>query len=173
MKKFLALLLAICLLTSFAPVMAEKTITEDKGTAEMEVNLTIDHTLDTFKVVIPSSLTIDPVSKSGEATIEVVKDGFSLISCRYLRVYLKSAASKVEHTNMYLICGKNTIAYSVYTAKTSIYPGDNVIVIDRDKQDEADFSKVLTISVFDLPTVAGTYTDTLTFGVACANTTKG
>ena len=174
MKKFLALLLAVCLLTSFAPVLAEdategKVLENNGSTADLEVSLTIDDTLNTFKGIIPSKMTIDPRTKEGSFTISVEKDNLSLVTCQYLRVYLKDFASRAEHTNMTLVCGKNTASYRILEGTKPYYRNDNILLIDRDKQDTAVYSKELTVSVFQLPSVVGVYTDTITFGVQCTS----
>ena len=173
MKKFLALLLAICLLTSFAPVMANNELSTDGSEATMEVNLTIDRSLDTFKVVIPSKLTIDPIEKMGTISISVVQEGFNLISCEYLNIYLKASENYDESKkSLYLVnrddeTKKVAYDYTYYGARK--YPGDCIFSLSREATNAIDFTKEYKSTVDTLPRTVGTYCDTLTFGVTCAN----
>ena len=120
MKKFLALLLAICLLTSFAPVMANTELSAEGPEAKMEVNLTIDREKDSFKVTIPSSLAIDTVEKSCTVDIVVDQESFKLVSFEYLNVYLKSSVN--YDSDFYLVHTEDStqkVLYKIY----SEYPG--------------------------------------------------
>lgn len=71
LKKTLAGALALCLAMGAVGAMAEETTnmnTMNGGsnavkTADMEVKLTIDRTLDTYTITIPSEVVIDPVTK--------------------------------------------------------------------------------------------------------------
>ena len=162
MKKFLALLLAVCLLTSFAPVMAEKTITEDKGTAEMEINVTVDRTKDTFTVVIPSTLSIDPIAK--EATFDVQVKDVALVASKSLDVSVSSA----NWTGMFHFlksAEENKAQYNLYEGNTKISSGDTVLTVSQ-ASGETEASATLKIEVIDT-LKEGVYTDTLTFKVKC------
>lgn len=165
MKKFLALLLAICLLTSFAPVMAEKTITKDKGTATMEINFDVDRTKDTFTVVIPSSLSIDPIAK--EATFDVKVKDVALVASEKLFVSVSSANTSSGDKHHYLENEKDAISYSLYNGEEKIASGDTILSISYDSG-KTEVSATLKIIVDDDDTInAGAYTDTLTFTVSC------
>ena len=170
MKKFLALLLAICLLTSFAPVMAEKTITEDKGTAEMEINVTVDRTKDTFTVVIPSSLSIDPIAK--EATFDVQVKDVALVASKSLSVSVSSAnwaknTGTGSYTNYHYLKSteENKARYDLYEGNTRISSGDTVLTVSQ-ASGKTEASATLKIEVIDT-LKEGVYTDTLTFKVKC------
>ena len=177
MKRFLALLLAICLLTSFAPVMAEDAanteLSADGAEATMEVNLTIDRSLDTFKVVIPSKLTINPIEKMGTISISVVQEGFNLISCEYLNIYLKASENYDESKkSLYLVNRDDEtkkVAYDFTYYGARKYPGDCIFSLSREATNAIDFTKEYKSTVDTLPRTVGTYCDTLTFGVTCAN----
>ena len=173
MKRFLALLLAICLLTSFAPVMANGELSADGAEATMEVNLTIDRSLDTFKVVIPSKLTIDPIKKMGTISISVVQEGFNLISCEYLNIYLKASKNYDESKkSLYLVNRDDEtkkVAYDFTYYGARKYPGDCIFSLSREATNAIDFTKEYKSTVDTLPRTVGTYCDTLTFGVTCAN----
>lgn len=166
MKKFLALLLAVCLLTSFAPVMAEKTITEDQGTATMEINVTVDRTKDTFTVVIPSSLSIDPVKK--EATFDVQVKDVALVASKSLSVSV-SSANYDSMGGIHYMKGDNGdyARYLVYRKDDgSILSSGGTVLSVSQSTGETEASATLKIEVVS-ELKEGVYTDTLTFKVIC------
>ena len=173
MKKFLALLLAICLLTSFAPVMADGELSADGAEATMEVNLTIDREKDSFKVMIPSSLAIDPVEKSCTVDIAVDQESFKLVSFEYLNVYLKSSVN--YDSDFYLVHSEDStqkVLYKIYSEYPGYYKANLntcVLSVKRGATEAKAFKKYLRFTVDTLPTLPGDYKDTLTFGVTCAN----
>ena len=173
MKKFLALLLAICLLTSFAPVMANTELSAEGPEAKMEVNLTIDREKDSFKVTIPSSLAIDTVEKKCRVDIAVDQESFKLVSFEYLNVYLKSSVN--YNSSFYLVHTEDStqkVLYKIYSehaGPNQVHPNTCVLSIKRGATEASAFKRYLEFSVDTLPTLPGTYTDTLTFGVTCAN----
>ena len=173
MKKFLALLLAVCLLTSFAPVMADGELSTDGAEATMEVNLTIDREKDSFRVMIPSSLAIDTVEKKCRVDIAVDQESFKLVSFEYLNVYLKSSVN--YNSSFYMVHSEDStqkVVYKIYSecaGFSQVHPNNCVLSVKRGATEASAFKKYLEFSVDTLPTLLGVYTDTLTFGVTCAN----
>lgn len=95
MKKLFSFLLVLALLCTASASLSD-TITA----GEMEVSLFIDRAADSYIVTIPAAVEIDPISKSGSATLTLKKD-WQLISCNRLYVRLTEAAGGISDDYVY------------------------------------------------------------------------
>ena len=97
MKIMKTLALLVCMLTIASMAFAEEgeiQLDRNTMTGVTEVSLTVDNSADTYIVVIPSKVTIDPKTQYGYGDI-VLKSGWELISVNKLRVKLSAAANGV------------------------------------------------------------------------------
>ncbi len=104
MKKLLALLLTLTLVSLSAFALAEDDpATEPADTLELdrntmtgttEVSLTVDRSMDSYTVVIPSKVTIDPKTQYGYGDV-VLKAGWELVSVNSLKVQLSGAENGI------------------------------------------------------------------------------
>ena len=193
MKKLVALLLCMCLLATSAAFAEEVTsLNKDVMEGNTNVSLTIDPEDNSFVVVIPASVTVDPVTQEGYMDI-VLKAGWKLPSSNGLNVRIKEFAngpkadSGVTAGNTYFLKLVNSeeqsanyrIAYSNLKSSEATgynYLGNNneystmpywktkdLIHVDRTDSNAEDIYTSLRISVPTLPTDPGEYTDTITF----------
>lgn len=70
MKKLIALLLCLALLLGFSVVAQAKTETEME-TQEVEVSLELDPTMETYTLVLPATVELDPFTKEGSLEIGI------------------------------------------------------------------------------------------------------
>ena len=104
MKKMLALLLVLTLVSLSAFALAEDNpATEPAETLELdrntmtgttEVSLTVDRSMDSYTVIIPSKVTIDPKTQYGYGDV-VLKAGWELVSVNNLKVQLSGAENGI------------------------------------------------------------------------------
>lgn len=96
MKKFTALILSLILSCSFTLALSEEEIELDRlnPTGETTVTMRVDNARDTYIVVIPSKVEIDPVTQYGTGTI-MLKSGWQLISINGLDVKLTAAENGI------------------------------------------------------------------------------
>ena len=97
MKIMKTLALLVCMLTIASAAFAEDgeiQLDRNTMTGVTEVSLTVDNSADSFIVVIPSKVTIDPKTQYGYGDI-VLKSGWELISVNSLKVKLSAAANGV------------------------------------------------------------------------------
>ena len=96
MKKFTALILTLILSCSFTLALSEEDIELDRlnPTGETTVTMRVDNARDTYIVVIPSKVEIDPVTQYGTGTI-TLKSGWQLISINGLDVRLTAAENGI------------------------------------------------------------------------------
>ena len=176
LKKTLAGALVLCLAMGAAGAMAEETTnmnTMNGGsnavkTADMEVKLTIDRTLDTYTITIPSEVVIDPMTEQGTATIKLSNEGMNLVSCQSLHVFIKGAKNTTtDNGTTYYMKNENGTSHPYYI-KTSKDPlintSDDLLKYDRSEKLDQTKTQELTFYLKSLPK-AGVYTDTLTFQV--------
>ena len=116
MKMLLALLLALMLVSLSAFALAEgdpvaepgetaepaETLELDRNTmtGTTEVSLTVDRSMDTYTVIIPSKVTIDPKTQYGYGDV-VLKAGWELVSVNSLKVQLSGAENGIAD-NFYI-----------------------------------------------------------------------
>ena len=103
MKIMKALALLVCMLTIASMAFAEDgeiQLDRNTMTGVTEVSLTVDNSADTYIVVIPSKVTIDPKTQYGYGDI-VLKSGWELISVNNLKVKLSEAANGIEEGRAY------------------------------------------------------------------------
>lgn len=166
MKRFLALILSICLLMGFCAAEAT-TITGDGEGASGEtlVSLTIDRSLDSYTVIIPPTVVIDTVTEEGEMDV-VLESGYKLISGNKIKVTVSSAngCKLINEDN------SNSWVYKLtyYEENMPHWIGSagqfKIIEVTKTSDATIDHSITLYPKVDGLPT-AGVYTDTLTFTV--------
>lgn len=185
MKKLLMMVLALCLcMTVCASALA---VELNKNTLEGSTNISmkIDHDQNSFVVVIPASVTIDPETKTGEFDITLESD-WKLISSNSLNVRIKefangtTGASYVNATTYFLLKNsKGDQARYTIRCKTpgaSAYGNmfDNnynpwrttdLISVSKNSSNEEDRTASLKLEVETLPTSPGEYTDVITFAV--------
>ena len=193
MKKFTALILSLILSCSFTLALSEEDIELDRlnPTGETTVTMRVDNTRDTYIVVIPSKVEIDPVTQYGYGTI-TLKSGWQLISVNGLEVKLTAAENGIggggysntdwtlDVTNEYYRnfklknasgdVAKYAIKPSTFKAPLTSATGWNgdyansLISVNKGGDNTSDKTCTLTFYVTTMPP-AGVYTDTLTFSI--------
>ena len=181
LKKTLAGALTLCLAMGAAGAMAENKMTggdEPVKSAETTVQMTIDPTLDTYTITIPSSVTINPKNRQGTGDITLSNDGLELVSCRSLAVKLVAAENPIKADAIkaddvfqmknaegtlteYAIQKEGT--YSISEKRIAL--GDTVLSYMRTEKLTEPKTQKLIFYVSTLPT-EGLYTDKLTFSVS-------
>ena len=205
----LSLLLAFALILTAAFALAEgetepAETTEPAPTLELdrntmtgttEVSLTVDRSMDSYTVVIPSKVTIDPKTQYGYGDV-VLKAGWELVSVNSLKVQLSGAKNGVgtghydgsstnastsittsNYQNFTLKDGDKTAKYAIKTSTYSYpltsytasgwgtYYKDSLISVAKGDASGSDKSCRLTFYVKTMPVDPGVYTDTLTFSI--------
>ena len=96
MKKIVALALAWMLICTVMAASSEEIIQLDGNTmtGNTTVSLTVDNSSDTYIVVIPSRVVIDPKTQYGEGTI-TLRSGWELISINGLDIKLTAAENGI------------------------------------------------------------------------------
>ncbi len=177
MKKILSfLLISIMLLSTAICVVAA-----DNENRETLVSLTLDETMESYTLIIPSTVTIDPATKSGTLGIEL-KDA-NLVWNDTITVYVTSANPDTEEYGAFLVNTEDSskkIHYQLvsnfgeqydsssefmvaYYDKTHDYSGGNAL--NPDIREYYSYGDV-EITVDGQYPGSGTYTDTLTFTVS-------
>ena len=199
MKKIIALAMALALALSFTPALSE----EEENTIELDrlnktgnttVTMTVDSARDSYIVVIPSTVEIDPVTQYGEAAI-TLKSGWVLISVNGLDVKLTGAENgigagvyninlpyPVTHSSYQNFKMKSAsedfVTYAIKPSNFSApmhsmnnnnnylgYYLDSLISVDKGGDNTEDQTCTLTFYVATMPP-EGVYTDTLTFTIS-------
>ena len=193
MKIMKALALLVCMLTIASMAFAEDgeiQLDRNTMTGVTEVSLTVDNSADTYIVVIPSKVTIDPKTQYGYGDI-VLKSGWELISVNSLTVRLSAAANGIGtggnsvesvangsyqnftlksaegKTATYAIASSqhNNKPFTAYSNGYGIYyKTANLISVVKGGDNQKDNVCKLTFYVQKMPD-AGVYTDTLTFSI--------
>lgn len=192
MKRIAALMIALMLVCSFSIAMSEEVVELDRltTTGTTSVSLTVNNSRDTYIVVIPSKVEIDPVTQYGEGTI-TLKSGWQLISVNGLDVKLTEAENGIldgrNTKSSSITCTEfqnfkmksedgNTVTYAIqpsgkypltavnYTSSTFSYYKTNLITISKGGDNSIDKTCTLTFYVEKMPP-AGVYSDTLTFAI--------
>lgn len=118
MKKIVTLFLAMCLLLAAVPALADKELTLDSMTDTMLVSLTVTADLDSFTVVIPSAVAIDPVTQHGSATI-TLQAGWKLVASNKLRVMISSAENGIRSVSSKSYNTMNVSGYYAFDLKNA------------------------------------------------------
>lgn len=193
MKIMKTLALLVCMLTIASVAFAEEgeiQLDRNTMTGVTEVSLTVDNSADSFIVVIPSKVTIDPKTQYGYGDI-VLKSGWELVSVNGLKVRLSAAANGIGtgessggsitgevYQNFTLKSAEgNTATYAIksskhqypFTAGTKTvygakYKTADLISVVKGDDNQKDNACKLTFYVNKMPD-AGVYTDTLTFSI--------
>ena len=194
MKKVTAFLMALMLAFSLQMAIGEEVIELDRltMTGTTTVSLEVNSARDTYIVIIPSRVEIDPVTQYGEGTI-TLKSGWSLISVNGLDVRLTAAENGVKsqppqydithsfnqnftmksasgESVTYAIkpeyCNPGPVrGLSAYSDSTCTpYDQLSLIWVNKGEDNTSDLSCTLTFYVKTMPP-AGVYTDTLTFSI--------
>ena len=113
MKKILALVACLCFCVA-ASVFAEEVSNQvqldpNTLTGSTEVSLTIDGGEDSYTVVIPSSVTIDPQTQRGSGVL-TLKSGWELFYIHNLKVRLTEAQNGIK-TGIYVSDSYNDTKY--------------------------------------------------------------
>ena len=208
MKKMLSLLLALTLILTAAFALAEgetepAETTEPAPTLELdrntmtgttEVSLTVDKSMDSYTVIIPSKVTIDPKPQYGYGDV-VLKAGWELVTFNRLKVQLTEAEngisdnyyntpSSLSYSDSYLqyfmnFTLKNETKNAYYAIKASNLPWpfsktrhnngtpyeEPLISVSKGNANTSDKVSKLTFYVKTMPVDPGVYTDTLTFSI--------
>lgn len=165
MKKFLAILMTLCLLCgalAFAEESTANTITNK--TENKTANTTVSYKIaenDSYTVTIPSKVTLEDKGSgqlSGILSVKLLTTNFN-ISGKQITVKLTTCALK-------LVYGTNKISYTLKAAGKEYAQGDSIITWTYgDKTTNTTNTLVVGATVSQtLP--AGEYTDTLTFTVS-------
>ena len=185
MKKIIALAMALALALSFAPALSE----EEENTIELDrlnktgnttVTMTVDSARDSYIVVIPSTVEIDPFTQNCRAEI-TLKSGWVLISVNGLDVKLAAAENGIgNNTGSYYPSSfmnfqmrsatDDFVRYAINPSSFNmpIHSGNStnaLISVDKYGDNTEDISCVLWFYVQKMPP-EGVYTDTLTFTIS-------
>ena len=177
MKKIISLLLATALFMSMTVTAAA----ENQTVISME----IDESMESYELVIPATVSIDPAVKTGKVEVKIQK--INLIWNKGINLYVKAQNSPEESESnasgtisSYLIDTTDTskkIAYKmvlgtgvVYSSSESGYNSQQGVLTNHYRYDEGIRSWVTTSEEINLTVTgdypgSGTYTDTLTFTV--------
>lgn len=163
MKKLISFVLAFALLlTLILPATADTTIKQDSivQTGSMTLNYTVAVT---YTVIIPESVTIDPVTKTGSGTI-TIEAGALIPYENHLQINISSENYDTDAKKFMMQEKSNSSDYLYYTIKdekTSNEISTGACVLAADSNEAASVTLVYQAE----PTYSGTYTDTLTFTV--------
>lgn len=176
MKKTLSLLLVVLLVLTINVALAEKTLDKDNLTGETLVTLTIDRADDTFTVIIPSTVSINPETKEGQGKV-VLKSGWKLVSGNNLSVKIMANANGGVDSELNLknsngdkwtygavMYNGNMGSWLVYDVTTHAFKNNTVISVNKGDANSSDTEKAIFFRVNTLPP-PGVYTDTLTFEI--------
>ncbi len=162
MKRFLAMLLALCLLGG-ADALADTTLTSDGSAGETEVTYTITENK-SFTVTIPATLSIDSETNEGSMELEIHAAGFNAPDY-VIAVFLTSSTGYVPSEQaFYLTNGTNTIPYELQRDDLTLRMTEPILTWTSGRETDSRAAatvKAIATPGADLP--AGTYTDTLTF----------
>lgn len=151
MKKLLAIVLA-------ALMIAACSVTAFAETTNVSYNVDPSYT-----VSIPAAVTLGDSAVEADITASdvIMEDG------KQIKVELTSASNTASGSTFNAKNGDSTVTYTI-TGDEAIAVGDTVATFT------ANGSKTLTFSAADksAATVAGTHTETLTFGISVENATK-
>lgn len=184
MKKFLSLLLALCLLCGMTAAVAEDTETKiTNETESKEATTTINYSValnENYTVTIPTSVTFPDPDENGvlKATMElsIVPDaGYNKLNGE-ISIKLKSSANGFA---MKRDGGEDTIQYSMYKTLNDagayadpITAGGDTPLLTWQQGGEAASASLTLYMKADMQEVkiAGDYSDTLTFTVSTGET---
>lgn len=176
MKRLVTLLLCCTLLLGAFSLAYATQLGPDLLSGQTTVKLTIDPKENDFVVVIPSLVTIDPATKSGEFSI-TLKAGWSIPAANSLGVYLKSAKNGIGSSGAaFKLKGTNGKLYSYLLhvtppggSRTNVtsnnYSYTEILEVTKSTSSSADKVGKLTVTLSELPPDPGEYTDVLTFSV--------
>ena len=175
MKKLIALLLCLALLLGFSVVAQAKTETEME-TQEVEVSLELDPTMETYTLVLPATVELDPFTKEGSLEIGITaanlvwSDGIE-IGCKAENAAMLNGDELGSYSySSYLVNSETNerIGYFLYNNG-----GDRMDPLKTSESVffcEKEFGPYSGIICFEIPEGqafpgSGTYSDTLTFTV--------
>lgn len=171
MKKVTAILLVAMILTSvFSTVVAA-------GTKNTEISMTVDPSLESYVLIIPATVEIDPTERVGE--IDVVLSDVELFWNTFLTVYATSANHVDGEGGSYLVDTTDStkkISYSIFSecGGTSFVETEQGLyaagyTAAHEWRGSSYIEKLedgkMTITVDGTLPGSGVYTDTLTFSV--------
>lgn len=162
MKRFLTMLLALCLLGG-AGALADTTLTSDGSAGETEVTYTIAEDK-TFTVTIPATLSISP--ENDEGSMELVIDAAGFNAPDYvIAVCLTGSTGYVDGEQaFYLTNGANKIPYELQRRGSALRMTEPILTWTSGS--EQSYMTTVAVKAIAAPgdnLPAGTYTDTLTF----------
>ncbi|MDD2958867.1 MAG: hypothetical protein PHR92_10135 [Lachnospiraceae bacterium] len=170
-KRLSAAMLGLCLLCGGTSAMADADITTSGGTADTAVTYTVAST--SFTVTIPASVTIDPTAGTGTVNVALDATNYkpaydSGNDAMQIWVFLSKAANRTGGIN-YLSDGTNKIAYTIKKNGSDVgigtSPASNAVIDWTTRNSLNTASADLALKVTETATVAGSYSDTLTFTV--------
>ena len=178
MKKIISLLLVTALFMSM-------TVTAFAAENQTVISMEIDESMESYELVIPATVSIDPAVKTGKVELKIQK--INLIWNKGINLYVKAQNSPEESESnasgtisSYLIDTTDTskkIAYKmvlgtgvVYSSSEPGYNSQQGVLTNHYRYDEGIRSWVTTSEEINLTVTgdypgSGTYTDTLTFTV--------
>ena len=152
MKKLLSVILAIAIMMTLS--ISAFALSNEDATDDTTLTMTVGTA---YTVTIPANVTIADAGEGYVGSAEIaIDDGYLLPTNTKLKVTL----SVCDFT---LACGDDEVAYTVNT-KSNL---DEEIVVAEFAPEDDDAATV-NFAVPVAPTVAGTYTDSITFAIATA-----
>ena len=159
-KKITAAVMALTMVSALAPMAV---FAEDQG---MTVAYTYTPPAPTYTVTIPSGVTL---SDSAAVEKNITAEGVANMEANGKKVVVTLDAATNDNdtdTTFHALNGESDATYTITAGETAVKVGDTVAEFT------ANGSSALTFSKITLPAspVAGDYTETLTFGIALADT---
>lgn len=164
MKKFMTFLAATVLSLSM-------TATVFAGNNQTVVSMEIDESIENYELVIPPTLKLDPVEKTGTLKIEL--KNVNLVWSNGIHVYVNSANPDTESgKGAFLVNTQDSnkkIHYNFYAGLNQLYKGEELMTLDY-FYDQGSNSYLtqdngIRITVDGQYPGGGTYADTFTFRV--------
>lgn len=172
MKKIISLILAIVTVMSMS-------LTAFAANNQTEISLTLDESMESYELVIPATVTIDPAEKTGK--VEVKIQNINLVWNKGINLYVKAANDDPDaDVSSYLINTEEPnkkIGYKLHLSSSIVYYADNrlydaEIGLLSNVYRAQDTSEIRALYAEEVNLVihgdypgSGTYTDTLTFTV--------
>ena len=157
MKKIVSFCLVLCIIFSLGTTALAANITEDSAQSS---NMTVMYGVeDSYVITIPDNVTFDD-------TLTVSATNVMLSSSTALFVYIHgdSFANGMWHLTD-VAEADNQLGYMISDGLTTIHPDDAVLYVATGEAYNSTVSTNLYLSLAEDATIAGTYTDILTFTV--------
>lgn len=161
MKKIISLLVATVLLMSM-------TVTAFAAENQTVISMEIDESMESYELVIPATVNIDPTVKTG--SVEVKVENVELVWNTNIKVYVNSSnPDTTTNEGAFLVnsSNNNKIHYKLTSGMGQWYTGTEMLTLDCHYVDGECYTtgNSIKIDIDGTYPGGGIYTDTLTFRV--------